>query len=182
MTHTWQWGQHVWEEESTSQHSGWGRTTAGLSLKRRLMSSAVSKERRQNSHAAYLYSSFHENCAHTSGVSVRITSRSLKFVLAYNPLPWKKKKKEEESKAVVKSAENMFPQGRAGGGVFGGLREKSTIIFPINLKKNQTFGDILAWKKDGVCVALYSVCVPIKQLNSDQNSGHTERIFQNLMV
>ena len=94
-THTWQWGQYVWEEESTSQHSGWGRTTAGLSLKRRLMSSAVSKERRQNSHAAYLYSSFHENCAHTSGVSVRITSRSLKFVLAYNPLPWKKKKERK---------------------------------------------------------------------------------------
>ena len=26
--------------------------------------------------------------------------------------------------------------------------------------KNQTFRDILAWKKEGVCVALYSVCVP----------------------
>lgn len=72
-----------------SQHlEAWGSSKLAFPDNLRAICSAVSRDFKQPPQAVYLYIEFHKNWLQTNGFSSKITSPSLKSLLAKSPFPF----------------------------------------------------------------------------------------------
>ena len=91
LTVTWQRSQLTifCPKRIISQHlEAYGSSKLTFPVSLRAICSAVSRDFMQPPQAVYLYMAFHKNWLQTNGFSSKITSPSLKFLLAKSPFPF----------------------------------------------------------------------------------------------